>query len=108
MAVITKRRVNLYLDKKVYLAARELSNRVPGTSVSDMVNELLAEAVPMYNQMLEDAERIAAEAEARGEEPSEEFVFSQLLAGAVLRKMAGRLNAIHTILEKDGGEQQAA
>jgi hypothetical protein len=72
------------------------------------VNELLAEAVPMYQQMLVDAERVAAEAEARGEEPSEEFVFSQLLAGAVLRRMAGRLKSIHTLLEDEGGEQQAA
>jgi hypothetical protein len=108
MAAITKRRVNLYLDKKVYGAAQELSRKVPGTSVSDMVNELLAEAVPMYQQMLVDAERVAAEAEARGEEPSEEFVFSQLLAGAVLRRMAGRLKSIHTLLEDEGGEQQAA
>jgi hypothetical protein len=103
----TKKSINLYLNKEIYIAAQQTVKRIPGATVSAWIDELLAGSMPAINAFLDEAEKDPSFMES---DERQEVLFSQLMAVQALKLMTSKIAGIHMLVEgvKEQGQQEAA
>lgn len=93
---MAKIRVNLYLDEDIYKKAKAVVDQIPGGSISALVNDVLEQAVPSFEHILEAAKAGDSEAQAK--------MMSHLLANQLLSLANESVGLLHTI---KGGKKPA-
>lgn len=86
---MAKMRVNLYLDEDLYKKAKAVVDQVPGGSISRLVNDVLGQAIPSFEHILEAAKAGDNEAQAK--------MMSHLLANQLLGLADESVGLLRTI-----------
>lgn len=97
-----KIRVNLMLTKTNHERLRELRERVPGVTMSDVVNEVLDGSLPSMEAMLDKADELGRD-EFLADEEAQEDTFTRVMAQQMVEKMFGTQEEfIHTLMKIGG------
>lgn len=95
-----KRRVTLYLDPEIHASARALVDSLPGASLSGIVDELLADYVPVVQSLMDAAKS--------GDKDAKAEMFSRLLADQLVGLATEGTSVVRQLVEndKDGDETE--
>lgn len=103
MCMPEKVRVNLVISKRNHEALKALTQDVPGLSMSNVVDELIADAVPMLQAMLSKAEELP-----KLKHDEQERRMLRLVANQMVERMFGTQEEfIHTLMRIGGAAKEA-